>query len=482
MWRYIWLMIKEEYRIQTAFSTRIGFLAFPLIQLLGVFLLSIFSPRILENLDPRDVIYWFHGFIFLYGMAMGASSFFAKEYIERRFGQVNLLLSTPLYQPISFRKTFFAFYIHEIFYYTFILILPMTIGLVAASFFVNFTFIYALTTMALITGTFLLAMSVSFLISSMYIRTRVGFWVLCGIVIPIITLMSLYFGLRHMIPFLHFVYTGDPAAAIIGIVFIPLFSGLALLLVENKVSSEHVNTSITKGKLNPQRYKMFGKYSLLVSKEMVDVRRSRLLSRVIFSYIVPLLVLLLIAWFIRSGIVIQEIEFDTLFYAALVGFFGTFVYSWLNNTDVLDIYDGLPVTVPDVIRSKLIVYLMISFFVSTGFVIVLALVLQEPIYIPFALVITYITSIYIGMVTAFLTGLRTNSYLFDPRIIMLFWALSSLPLSCIAYFSFTFESGLFMDRWVSAMLIAAVCFLMLMASGLFFVGIDRRWRWERFQF
>jgi hypothetical protein len=88
----------------------------------------------------------------------------------------------------------------------------------------------------------------------------------------------------------------------------------------------------------------------------------------------------------------------------------------------------------------------------------------------------FATSIYMVVVTAYLTGLRTNIYLFDTRILARFAFLSVVPLMAITFLSMA-------EDWLGWRMLAAlivVCLVLATATKLLLMRIDTRWRYEAF--
>ena len=124
------------------------------------------------------------------------------------------------------------------------------------------------------------------------------------------------------------------------------------------------------------RLHLFRNYDSLLAKEMVDVVRSGMVSKMLFAYVAPLLFLSLSTWYINTGLDIP-VGFNAVFYAGMVGFFGVLMYNWLTNTDLNDYYETLPVDVPMIIRVKLMAYFLLTSLVSTAFVIGIAMAQGE---------------------------------------------------------------------------------------------------------
>jgi hypothetical protein len=214
---------------------------------------------------------------------------------------------------------------------------------------------------------------------------------------------------------------------------------------------------------------------ILVSKELVDLRRSGTVSKMFFSFVLPLLFLSFTAWFVNNGLAIP-VGFNTVFYAAMVGFVGTLMYSWLNNIDLSEYYSLLPVSVPQLIRIRVVVFLMLTVGISAVFVIAIAFINGDTELLWLAMIVMFMTSLYMAAVTAYLTGLKTNTFLFDTSILAKFSVMSFLPDVCLTILSFSLSSD-----WTAAVAgIALVLLSMLITTLILLRGIDQKWMKESF--
>src|SRR5439155_874909 len=154
-----------------------------------------------------------------------------------------------------------------------------------------------------------------------------------------------------------------------------------------------------------------------------------------------LLLLSFTAWFVRYGLQVP-VGFNTVFYAGMVGFFGVILYNWMNNVDATDYLSTVPVSVPQVIRTKLIAFLLMTTWIGVGFVVIIAWLNADTRLLWLAIPIVLVTSAYIVVMTAYLTGLRTNSFLFDPGVLARFSVMSMLPDFGLTILSFTIDRDL----------------------------------------
>jgi hypothetical protein len=226
-----------------------------------------------------------------------------------------------------------------------------------------------------------------------------------------------------------------------------------------------------------KQFRITGNYSALVAKEYLDLFRSRTLTKIIFSFAVPLIFITFLSWFVNFGLDIS-VDFNIIFYGGMVGFFGMLIYSWQNNTDVIEFYQVLPITVPKVIKSKIIIFALITTGISTTFVIGMAIIHNQIMLLGWALLVMFITSFYIVTAVAYLTGLRTNTYLFNLTVLLKFLILVLLPLFCITVLSFTLNANFI----ISILSLIFICIMLFAGTYVLLKGIDKKWSGEDFTF
>jgi len=475
------LMLKEEFRLHSSYSSRRMFLAFPVIVALFSFAIAMTSQRLLEATPLPDAILFLHLSAFLYGLGVGAFGFLGAQYLEHRHGHRNYLVAMPSLLPMSFRRTFLGMYVRDAVFYMALVLAPMVAGLAASVPFTGFRFtsIGFLFLAALIS--FLVGMSLSFFVSTVYMRSRVAFaGLVAGIsvafaaagvfrVLPVEAILpglSMHYGLP---PF------ATPGAAALaggmaGAGLIALCVAGALLLVPEQYEPRSVPVAEDELPGVDARLGIVRGYRVLLAKELVDLRRSGTIPKMFFSFVTPLLFLSFTAWFVRNGLR-APVGFNSVFYGAMVGFFGVLLYNWLNNVDAMDYYATLPVDVPRVIRTKLLAFLALTTGISTAFVVGVSALNGDLRLLWLALPVMFVTSVYMVVMTAYLTGLRTNSFLFDPGVLARFSVLAILPDLGLTILSFTVDrTPVFTISGIALVLTA-----MAAATALLYRGIDAKW-------
>ena len=153
----------------------------------------------------------------------------------------------------------------------------------------------------------------------------------------------------------------------------------------------------------------------------------------------------MLAW--RVDFAEAPIPINLLSYAPFLGFFGFNFYSWLTAVDEPDHMNGLPLTVPQLIRAKVVVYLLATSWISLLFLVLMAWQLDAWMSLPVALVVMFANSIYIVALTAFLMGLKPNKAIFDGSIMIWFWIGTVIPLLVLFLLSFTQGDASLYSNW-----------------------------------
>jgi hypothetical protein len=131
----------------------------------------------------------------------------------------------------------------------------------------------------------------------------------------------------------------------------------------------------------------------------------------------------------------------------------------------------LPVSPTKLIRSKLMMFLLLTTGISTSFVVALALVNDETRLLWLALPVLYVTSAYMVVSMSYLTGLHPNSYLFNPQVLFRFALISMLPQIGITVLSFSVDRS----PAIAAVAILAVLGALIIITLALNRKLDRRW-------
>lgn len=474
-------MLKEEFRSHASYSGQERFLTFPIFVFFIASVIALTLEKTLETVSLRQLTEFSHLSAFIYGLSVGAFGLMGRQYLERRYGRSNYLVAMPYLLPISFKTTFLGIYVRDALFYVILMLVPATCGLLLAAPVMGFSYVSIGLFFSSILLTFLLGLSMSFLASVMFIRDVRWF---LAFTVAIVALFMLHgaFGLiplEAVMPSLGLQLNVRPfaldlssaaafAAAALAEIAVMTVAAYALVEVRISISSQSYADVL------PRYYSRMGLLKglqrTLFAKEFVDLKRSGTVAKMSFAFVLPLLFLSFTAWFVNYGLSIP-VGFNTVFYAAMVGFVGVLMYSWLNNIDLAEYYSLIPVTVPQLIKVRIVVFLILTLGISASFVVGIALLNDETRYLWLALIVMFVTSLYMVLVLAYLTGLRTNTFLFDTGILAKFSIMSFLPDVCLAILSFSLST-----EWTFAVMgLALVLTSMSATSLILYRGIESKW-------
>jgi hypothetical protein len=468
-------MFKEDFRMQAAMIGRLQFLLFPVFIAFCAFVISASSTILLQNMSLSRVYFLLHVTIIVYGLGVGGFALFGERIAEERFGGINILLKTPILQPIGFKGIFFVFYIKDVLFYFVFSIIPIVAGIGLSIPLTSFRITSVLFLFLTITLSFMLGISFSFFLSTLYVRLRVLFGLvllsLLSVMVagPVLGLLDI----KILMPSLLFQTTGNLVYLGLTLLLIIIFSVIAVMFLKIRQAkrSERYEAGIVKTK---DTFKFTGGYSTYIAKEWLDLRRSGHIVPVLTVYIGPLVFLALTFWFLRTALMIP-ISFNVVFYAGMMGLFSVTIFSWLNINDS-EFYQVLPVTVPRLIKVKLRLFALLTFTTSPVFLLILSLFFLELHLLWLALIVSFTTTSYVVVATAYLTGIRTNTYLFDATILGRFAVMVMPPLILIIIASLALPE----NYLISILVIGIVCLILVFGSFMLYKKIEGRWAKEGF--
>ncbi|MFQ5909869.1 MAG: hypothetical protein ACE5IJ_04010 [Thermoplasmata archaeon] len=481
------LFLKEEFRMHTYYTNKSMFLTFPMIVGVFSFGLSLTSGRILADTPIEQIMLLVHISVFLYGLSVGAFGFMGREYVERRHGRRKYLVASPHTLPISFKKTFLGLYVRDVIFYLLLLLLPAMLGMLFSIPFTHFRWTSVILLFLAALMSFLIGISLSFLMSIIYIRSMGAFLLSVSSIIGLfvaqvafnlfpVTFLLPGLAVQHSLPPFSYVLTDDLLlSALSGIALIFIFVLAAYSLIPHRFQPLRPKVEERDLPRTHQRLSFMKRYSGLLAKELVDLKRSGTVAKMFFSFVTPLLFLSFTAWFVRTGLAVP-VGFNTVFYGAMVGFFGVILYSWLNNVDIMDYFETLPVSPTKVIKTKIIAFLILTSWISLIFLLAISFLNNDLSLLWLAIPVMFIVSLYMVVMTAYLTGLRTNTFLFDANVLVKFTAMSMLPDVGLVILSFMIDRDLFFASFA----ILLVCSILLGATLILYSGIDDRWKRAEF--
>ena len=510
------VMYKEEFRKNVEFAKARQMVLFPLLLALVTMVSTIglqflvgdsaaqTSETSANSFTWQELRFGLHLPLLMFSLGMGTFAFMGRDALVRRTASKNHLLASPALQPLPNSMAHFAYFVKDLVFYVMLILSPIIIGMGLGK---GLDTLFGITTpleysslpwtwFAMVV-TLAQGLVISFLASALWMRGRpftifgpisvILFGIIVGV--GVIDIEFILLGLKIQ----------TEKNVLLGLLGFVLCIGLgyfsSLLIIDDFDVSV-----VEKGDLFRPMYGRLsflgrGEIRIIVAKEFVDLFRSGSIKKMIVSYTIPLAVLLGMAWLIDFAE--APIPINLLSYAPFLGFFGFNFYSWLTILDSPEFMNGLPVRVPQLIRAKVLVYFIITSWISLIFIILMAWRLDEWSSLPTSIVVMFANSIYIVALTAFLMGLRPNKAIFDASIMIWFWIGTVLPLLGLFLLSFTqgdvslygnwwerasedglaatasmYDEGMVRQGYVGMLSISA---FLLFASAVLWKLMDRRW-------
>ncbi len=473
--RLFGLMFREEIRLQKSFIGPIGSSFFPAVIFLFSVVLAVTFPR-LQGLELPTVLLMLHVGALVYGLSVGALGRIGEEAMTRRLGQVSMILRLPQTQPLSFRRAIGLFFFKDAAYYVLYAILPIVAGIAVGAPLAGVPFASVGFLGLTLFLAFMIGMSLSFLVSVASTRSRSATLAVALVALALVLFvwpLGVLPAGMVLLP-LGFWMRKEPIYLVGSALLALLLSGGGILWTKERFEAR--SRAYVSALLPTERtFAFMGARRILVAKEWLELRRSGGLGAVVGGFLGPLVAVYVLAWIFRAGIGVP-ITFNVVFYGVMVGFLGVMVWSWLTNVEPNEFLNVQPVTLGDVIRAKLVLYFLLTTGISYAYVIAIGLLGGEAVLLPVALLVAAATTVYVAGVTARLTGIWTNTMLFDARVLGKFAAAVIPPLVAVAILSFLMGS----NPWWAAALLVALSLGLFAAARFLLDGVGPRWAQESF--
>ncbi|KXS43827.1 hypothetical protein HWN40_01130 [Methanolobus zinderi] len=402
-------MMKEEWRMHSSFFGNRGFALFPIVIAAISMLLSLSMIIFGRIISQAQVLLGLHYLLFFMGSMVGGFGLLGREVMNRRFGQASLLAYSSRTLPISERVIFTNFVIKDVIYYFFLYVLPFTAGFVTGAVLIDlhYPFIPLLTTLFL---AFCTGLSFVFLLSTIYANMgKKGLFLL--LLIPVVFMVFFQgIGLESLYVLPPLVLYMNPSAEIfiiaLALVIVPSVISLIFLKVDYPQSQKHYRNRFKEA---VERLDFYG-YSHFMVKDYLDFSRSEGgAGKIVFSFLVPVI----LVWLFLPQLLKVVPGLDILVvFAVVVGMMASSMYNWLVEYDMFSSYAFLPLTVPDVLRSKLNSYSVLN--IVPLIVVLIATIYAGRLYDIVHIVLLFVAvSLYVVSVTVYLTGLNTTFSLYS---------------------------------------------------------------------
>ena len=522
------MMFKEEWRQNVDFAKSRRILLFP--ALLAVVAMAVtIGLRFLtgdgvvganadeiarETFTFDELRQGIHLMVFLFSMGMGSFAFLGQSIVSQRGGGKNFLLASPAMQPIDLQTTYLAYYIKEVAFYIVLILTPVTIGMglgiLSQSFLgISTPLLWSslLPFLLCVSLTMAQGIALSFFGSTLMSRGQpftFGIPIIAailgvGVYIDVMPIDRVIIGLyAHSTA----IFWWTPLGFLICSLIAWIAAGLLPEDFEVRISGRDDLFLPMYERLGKLGLKSDSRMRILIAKEIVDVLRSGTLFKMLGSFAVPLLFLLLMAW--GAEFAAFPIPFNLLSYAPFIGFFGFNFYSWLNAIDAPDHLNTMPVSVPELLRAKIWTYFLLTSWIGVLFILLMAWMLDQWDVMLSSMVVMLANSIYIVSLSAWLMGLRPNKAIFDSGIMARFWMATAFPLVGLFLLSWTQGDTTLLENWgmqvsssgldaeaqalvledrqsTDMTYIMGICAILLSFSFLFLRLIDRKWKSAPFE-
>jgi hypothetical protein len=475
MWKLVKLFLLEEIRLRRSFSSSLSLIIFPEVILMAAMAGYIFLPLMEDTFTYDQIHTAVIGSLFMFGVSMGGIAFLGKDFIERSLGPVTMLAASTTYQPVGEKRMYFAFFLHDLVFYLFLILIPMTSGLLLGLIIRPMPLDRLLIITSAQWSTFLMGLSLSMLVSSaLNNRQRRMLVFIPFSILPLVTLQVITGEVRAFVPGMLAVELDSWGFLVFSIFMITMYVVFGTLVFDGSERSSK--------KTAPGSYSRFMGLSKvlyprdkisrsLFTRELLGMIRGKAYIRIGFSLIFPLIVMSGMIGLL-SGMEDVPVSFNLTFFAVMVSFFTISIYTHLSNIDFLEFDQSVPINTPQLIRVKLRIYLVLSLPISLLFLITMALVTGDLLGLIFGIPLVLIAVPYMGYVTAYLTGLWTNSLIFDSSVFLRYMIFTVLPLMFSTMMSFMMVEMLIPSLVGIAVIIILGAISIIIISN----GLDRKWK------
>jgi len=471
-------MLREEWRLHQSLIGPMGSAFFPGFIFVFTVALAVLVPMFLSGLCYSTLLLMFHVASVMYGLFVGSIGHIGEEIWSRRLGQINVILQLPQIHPLSFKRVMAIFYLKDALYYILYSYAPFTLGLAVAAPLAGIALGSVAQLCLTMVLTFMMGMSLSFLLSASAVRSRRA----AGVIgLSVLGVASLVWPLNVLTPGqlllpLGYWYKPNPLLLVFSVAVTVTLSISAVTVIKERFEASQRRHRSSLLDVEP-RFAFTGKLSSLVAKEWVELSRSGVMKQVVLGLAGTLLGVYFIIWLIETGLGFH-FPFNVVSYSGFVGFMGVLTYSWITAMEHNESLNALPVSVDEVVEAKLVLYLILTAGISAGCVILISVARAELGLLALGLLVAGANAVYAGSVAARLTGLWTNTMFFDAKVISKFAAAVVPPLLVV-------ESASLWIQVIGAPVvytIAAVSLVQVAASILMLRGVRGKWRRVSFAF
>jgi hypothetical protein len=470
-WYLFKSMVKEEWRLHQSLVGGFGSGFFPFMIFLFTAFGAYLAPYIMGNIELTMILLMLHLVSVIYGVFVGGFGRIGEHVMTRRLGQVNLLLQLSQQYPLSFKHLMGVFYVKDSLYYLVYSYVPLVMGggLAAKSVGVSYRTVGMLGVSMFLA--FMMGMGLSFVLSALSLKSK---WVtlLFGLAIFSLILLVHPMGLipvGYLVPPIGYWITGNFGYLLATIIISSVLAAAGVFFMKERfeLRQRQYDESFlsTEDKLG-----FMGDLRTMVAKEWLELVRSGSLFPVLTGFGGQLIAFYFILWLFQAGFGIL-INFNVIFFSGFVGFMGVMTYSFITNYEHNEYLNVQPVSVDMVVKAKLAIYLLLTSGSTISYVFLIGFLKGQMNLIPMGLIVSTATSLFVVAVTAYLTGLWTNTMFFGAKTILKFTAIVVPPLIFIEIASMMLE----FRSQTATQVIYGCSFLLIIVAALIFSRLKHRW-------
>ncbi len=439
----------EEYRRHASIAKKYSLIVFPLYIIFFVAVGASFLNELFAIFPYKQFIIINTVSTFIYGF--GVSSF---EFLGRGKERASITTIIP-YLPVSQKKNYFYLFLRDVIYYTLLFLIPTMIGLAISMPFSGLSIYQILIFSLTIFISMFLGYSLGYLSFSLWYRGRVLYYILLSTLLIYLSLVMLSIS---PFPPASFQISKNSQWLLISLVFIAIFSIAAYLLTPNELKDV-----LRKRGMALRKYEKVFK-DIKLAKEMEDVMRGGIIIKSLFTYFLPMLLLLIFVKIINMSM--GKSVYNPMSMAVMLSIFSAVIYSWLTILEDFGYYESLPLKASDVIKTHIASYLILISLISIP--IIIGFSVNSLNLLPASLGLFYLNSIYLLSITAYIAGPKITSLLFNPGIVLKFSAYSIIPGMILVIG--TFEISIY-----SIITVAITAAFMIFLTFYNFKRIERKW-------
>jgi hypothetical protein len=410
-------MMKEEWRVHSSFFGGRMFILFPLLIAAFTFGFSLFLPMFIDLMGFGEIVALLHYTALLFGVSIGGFALAGRELMNRRFGQASMMAYSGRTLPVSERALISNMIANDVIFYFLLYIIPFFAGFSSAGLISGALVAVPVTLLATMSLSFLMGLSLMYFLTTLYVHTGrifILFLLFAGAGLFAGGSFILRADIVHMLPTISLFsgFTWPAFLMTLLLIIVPGAVSLAAPKIEFPESTKRMANRVDG--LSSSLGRLFSDPHF-IAKDMLDLHRSEGgLGKIAFSFILPL-VLIWAMLHIFTGLFHFPQETMFLIFAALVGALSSSIYNWLTEFDTFSSYAFLPVSVRDVIGSKLKAYAILN-SVSFAILITAAWINGQTGGLVWGVPLFAVISAYSCTATVYISGLNPGILLFNGKV------------------------------------------------------------------